>query len=176
MRRTFNMGIRMVLVVSRVCGQNYWRHPWSKAYLWHWRCDPWWGGTVRLTLYALTAWLIAGYCKCELVQNARELFDKMMAKNLMAWTAMINGNAQTGRPKAALAWNFTCLFSLACPIALHSFVISLEWIVLVALSRGPHCCYLAKMCFSSSSFSGVIFWCMIYGSGYWMNICWCSAS
>ena len=38
------------------------------------------------------------------MQNARELFDKMMAKNLMAWTAMINGNAQTGRPKAALAF------------------------------------------------------------------------
>jgi pentatricopeptide repeat protein len=37
-------------------------------------------------------------------RNARELFEKMMAKNLMAWTAMINGNAQTGRPRAALAF------------------------------------------------------------------------
>ncbi|CAD6239591.1 unnamed protein product [Miscanthus lutarioriparius] len=78
MRRTF-MGIRMVLVVSRESADRI----------------------IEDTHGAKPTYGIGDVIHGE--GNARELFDKMMAKNLMAWTAMINGNAQTGRPKAALA-------------------------------------------------------------------------
>ncbi|KAJ9686450.1 hypothetical protein PVL29_015379 [Vitis rotundifolia] len=56
---------------------------------------------VRLTVRLGTA-LIDMYSKCGSVERALEVFHKMKEKNVLAWSAMINGLAINGQGKDAL--------------------------------------------------------------------------
>ncbi|XP_024516974.1 pentatricopeptide repeat-containing protein At3g26782, mitochondrial [Selaginella moellendorffii] len=49
------------------------------------------------------------YCKCGSLVEAREVFDGMKARNMIAWNSMMGGYTQHGHPKRALQ-----LFELAC--------------------------------------------------------------
>eukprot|EP01018_Ginkgo_biloba_P025976 Gb_06693 [translate_table: standard] len=52
-------------------------------------------------IYVETA-LIDMYTKCNSVENARQVFDKMAQRNVVSWTAMIAGYSQNGHCKEAL--------------------------------------------------------------------------
>ncbi|KAG0487842.1 hypothetical protein HPP92_006653 [Vanilla planifolia] len=53
----------------------------------------------------LTTMLATMYAKCGDVEKAKLLFDGMLQKDIVAWSAMISGFAQSGQPKEAL-----CIF------------------------------------------------------------------
>lgn len=42
------------------------------------------------------------YAKCDCLDEAREVFDKMPAKDMVTWTALITGYSQNDRPEDAL--------------------------------------------------------------------------
>eukprot|EP01018_Ginkgo_biloba_P000403 Gb_07442 [translate_table: standard] len=46
--------------------------------------------------------LITMYVKCGSVENARQLFDKMLERNVVSWTAIIMGYVQNGNGEEAL--------------------------------------------------------------------------
>ncbi|KAJ3678304.1 hypothetical protein LUZ60_002107 [Juncus effusus] len=46
--------------------------------------------------------LVDMYCKCGLVDDARNVFDKMSVKNKVVWTAMVSGYASNQRAEEAL--------------------------------------------------------------------------
>lgn len=42
------------------------------------------------------------YAKCGELDYARQLFDEMLERNIVSWTALISGYAQHNRPKECL--------------------------------------------------------------------------
>ncbi|XP_020088418.1 pentatricopeptide repeat-containing protein At4g14820-like isoform X1 [Ananas comosus] len=46
--------------------------------------------------------LVSMYAKCGLVEDARNVFDEMPDRNVVCWTSMIAGHAQSGRFKEAV--------------------------------------------------------------------------
>eukprot|EP01018_Ginkgo_biloba_P013032 Gb_17734 [translate_table: standard] len=46
--------------------------------------------------------LIDMYAKCKSIENARQMFDKMLERDLVTWTAIITGYSQNGHNKVAL--------------------------------------------------------------------------
>eukprot|EP01018_Ginkgo_biloba_P037431 Gb_29873 [translate_table: standard] len=47
--------------------------------------------------------LIDMYAKCGSIENSRQVFDKMSARNVVSWSALIAGYAQNGHANEALA-------------------------------------------------------------------------
>ncbi|CAN6689762.1 unnamed protein product [Malus baccata var. baccata] len=47
--------------------------------------------------------LIDMYCKCEMMSNARVLFDMMPKKDMIAWNAVISGHSQNGEDIEAVS-------------------------------------------------------------------------
>ncbi|KAK6234893.1 hypothetical protein SCA6_010230 [Theobroma cacao] len=47
--------------------------------------------------------LLDMYSKCWNIENSRRVFDKMIDKNVITWTAMVSGCAQNGLPNEAMA-------------------------------------------------------------------------
>lgn len=46
--------------------------------------------------------LVTMYAKCGIIEDARKVFDQMPCRNVLTWTAMINGYAQHGYGQEAL--------------------------------------------------------------------------
>eukprot|EP01018_Ginkgo_biloba_P026036 Gb_14323 [translate_table: standard] len=46
--------------------------------------------------------LVAMYAKCQSIETARQVFDKMSERNLVSWNAMIEGYTHNGHPHDAL--------------------------------------------------------------------------
>eukprot|EP01018_Ginkgo_biloba_P034186 Gb_33064 [translate_table: standard] len=47
--------------------------------------------------------LVSMYAKCGCIQTARQVFDKMLVRNVSSWNAMISGYAKNGHVNEALA-------------------------------------------------------------------------
>ncbi|KAJ3706254.1 hypothetical protein LUZ61_009959 [Rhynchospora tenuis] len=53
------------------------------------------------TNLAISSSLVNAYARCGLMHDAREVFDEMPVKDLVAWTAMVHGYAKCGNLEAA---------------------------------------------------------------------------
>ncbi|KAJ0007706.1 hypothetical protein Pint_29737 [Pistacia integerrima] len=51
--------------------------------------------------------LIDMYAKCSCVESAREVFDKILVRDVVLWNSMIATYAQNGKPDESLDYNLT---------------------------------------------------------------------
>ncbi|XP_057828380.2 pentatricopeptide repeat-containing protein At2g27610 [Cryptomeria japonica] len=63
------------------------------------------------SIFASSA-LVDMYCKCDMVQDARYVFDRMPERNIVSWAAMISGYAQNAYGEEAL--KLVCLMLGTC--------------------------------------------------------------
>ncbi|XP_011624817.1 pentatricopeptide repeat-containing protein At2g39620 [Amborella trichopoda] len=101
--------------------------------------------------------LIDMYCKFGYTEFAREVFNKMSERDVVAWNAMISGYSQVGDPKEALKVfrEMQMVGIEANSVSLLNLFPSVCWLSSLVLCKCLHC-FAIKREFELSVFNGLI--------------------